>query len=154
MEKQRLAEITAQGKWIYSSYIDKATGKRAKTGRLTSTNSMNFSPPYSGRQYGTFTVRNHPRFGVDAYLSIDRGQLLCDNYNNTNVLVRFDNGPSASYSCGEPTDYSSETVFIHNVAGLESRMKTAKKMYVTINVYQEGSRTWEFIVQGYDREKI
>ena len=148
------AELEARGEWAYSGYRDDATGKRAKTASLTSKNSMNFGFPYSGTQYGTFTVRNHPRFGVDAFLSIKEGQLLCDSYSNANVLVRFDNGPATRYSCGEPADHSSTTVFIHNVSGLEARMKTAKKMYVTVSVYQEGSRTWEFNVKNYDRTKV
>lgn len=153
LAKQK-AEREARGEWTYSGYTDDATGKRAKTASLTSKNSMNFGFPYSGTQYGRFTVRNHPRFGVDAYLQIDKGQLLCNSYSNTTVLVRFDNGAATRYSCGEPADHSSETVFIHNVAGLEARMKTAKKMYVTVSVYQEGSRTWEFNVKGYDRSKV
>lgn len=153
LARQR-AEREARGEWSYSGYTDDATGKRAKTASLTSKNSMNFGFPYSGTQYGRFTVRNHPRYGVDAYLSIKEGQLLCDSYSNTTVLVRFDNGAATRYSCGEPADHSSTTVFIHNVAGLEARMKTAKKMYVTVSVYQEGSRTWEFNVKGYDRSKV
>ena len=153
-EAKRKAEIAARGEWNYSGYTDSATGKYAKTASLTSKNSMNFGFPYSGTQYGQFTVRNHPRYGVDAYLSIRKGQLLCNSYSNANVLVRFDNGPATRYSCGSPADHSSTTVFIHNVAGLEARMKTAKKMYVTVSVYQEGSRTWEFNVKGYNRNKV
>lgn len=148
------AALEARGEWNYSNYADDATGKTAKTASVTSKNSMNFGFPYSGSQYGRFTVRNHPRFGVDAYLQIDQGQLLCDTYNNSDVLVRFDNGPATRYSCGSPADHSSETVFIRNVAGLEARMKTAKKMFITVSVYQEGSRTWEFNVKGYDRTKV
>ena len=151
---KQAAELEARGEWLYSSYEDGATGKQAKTGSLTSKNSMNFDFPYGGIQYGRFTVRNHPRYGVDAYLTIDKGQLLCNRYNNTNVLVRFDNGAANSYSCAEPADHSSETVFIEGVGRLEERMKTAKKMYVTVSVYGEGSRTWEFNVKGYNRTKI
>ena len=153
-EAKRKAEIAARGEWSYSSYTDEATGKKAKTGSLISKNSMSFDFPYGGIQYGRFAVRNHPRYGVDAYLSIDKGQLLCDSYNNTTVLIRFDNGAASSYNCGEPADHSSETVFIKGVGRLEARMKTAKKMYVTVSVYGEGSRTWEFNVKGYDRTKI
>ena len=152
--KNKIAKAAAEGEWTYSDYTDDATGKRAKTASLTSKNSMNFGFPYSGTQYGHFTVRNHPRFGVDAYLQIKKGQLLCSTYNNPNVLVRFDDGPATRYSCGSPSDHSSETVFIHNVAGLEAGMKSAKKMYVTVSVYQEGSRTWEFNVKGYNRNKV
>ena len=115
---------------------------------------MNFGFPYSGNQYARFTIRNHPRYGVDAYLDIDKGQLLCDSYSNTTVLVRFDNGPAEQYSCAEPADYSSDTVFITNVSRLESQMKNAKKMYITVSVYDEGQRTWEFNVRNYDRSQV
>ena len=152
--KRNQAKNDSLGEWSYSTYVDQATGKQAKRGSLTSKNSMNFGFPYSGTQYGRFVVRNHPRYGVDAYLSINEGQLLCDNYSNTSVLVRFDNGAASSYTCNSPADHSSQTVFIEGVGRLEGRMKTAKKMYVTINVYGEGSNTWEFNVKGYDRSKI
>ena len=153
-QKEEAERIAALGEWDYSTFSDDATGKLAKTASLTSKNTMNFGFPYSGTQHGTFTIRNHPRFGVDAYLSIRQGQLLCSRYRNANVLVRFDNGAATPYSCNEPADHSSTTVFINNVAGLEARMKTAKKMYVTVSVYQEGSRTWEFNVRNYDRSKV
>ena len=153
-EAKRKAEREARGEWIYSGYTDDATGKYAKTARLTSKNSMNFGWPYSGIQYGEFEIRNHPRYGVDAMLSIDKGQLLCDSYNNTTVLVRFDDRPATRYACADAADHSSDIVFIRNVAGLEAGMKTAKKMFITVSVYQEGSRTWEFNVKGYDRSKV
>ena len=148
------AERDARGEWQYNSYSDSATRKKQKLASLTSKNAMNFGFPYSGTQYGTFSIRNHPRYGVDAYLSIREGQLLCDNYSNTTVLVRFDDGPASAYSCNEPADHSSTTVFIEGVGRLESGIKNAKKMYVTVSVYQEGSRTWEFNVNGYDRSKV
>lgn len=151
---KREAERIARGEWNYYPITDNATGKTAKLGSLTSKNSMNFGSPYSGEQYGRFTVINHPRYGVNAYLSIERGQLLCNNYNNPNILVRFDDGPAVRYSCSEPADYSSDTVFINNVGGLEAGMKTAKKMFITVSVYDEGSRTWEFNVRNYDSSKI
>ncbi|QNI65701.1 hypothetical protein [Synechococcus sp. A15-44] len=153
-EARRKAEIAARGEWIYGGYTDQATGRRAKTASLTSKNSMNFGFPYSGTQYGRFIVRNHPRYGVDAYLKIEQGQLLCNSYSDTNVLIRFDNGAASAYSCTGASDHSTEFAFITNVARLEGRMKTAKKMFITVSVYQEGSRTWEFNVKGYDRSKV
>jgi hypothetical protein len=148
------AEREARGEWVYNSYTDDATGKTAKRGILTSKNTMNFGFPYSGTQHGSFVIRNHPRYGVDAYLTITKGQLLCSTYSNPTVLVRFDNGAASSYNCNSPADHSSDTVFIEGVGRLEGRMKTAKKMYVTVSVHGEGSRTWEFNVKGYDRSRI
>ena len=153
-QAELLAKVEANGEWSYRTYTDEATGKEAKTGSLTSKNSMNFDFPYRGTQYGTFTVRNHPRYGVDAYLSIPKGQLLCSSYSNPTVLIRFDNGAASSYNCNKPADHSSDTVFIEGVGRLEARMKTAKKMYVTVSVYREGSRTWEFNVNGYNKSEV
>jgi hypothetical protein len=156
LAKRKAAAEAAKNapKWYYNTFNDTATGKQSKNATVKSENSMNFGFPYSGTQYGTFTVRNHPRFGVDAFLQIDQGQLLCDSYSNTTVLVRFDNGPATRYGCNSAADHSSDIVFIRNVAGLEAGIKNAKKMYVTVSVYQEGSRTWEFNVKGYDRTKV
>ena len=153
-QKELLAAAEAKGEWAYRTYSDDATGKQAKTANLTSKNTVNFGFPYSGPQNGYFAIRNHPRYGVDAYLSVAKGQLLCDSYSNTTVLIRFDNGAATPYSCGEPADHSSETVFIRGVGALESRMKTAKTMYVTVNVYQQGSQTFRFNVRNYDRSKV
>ena len=147
-------EAAAAGKWNYDTYNDEATGKTAKRAVLISENTMNFSSPYQGTQFGRFTVRNHPRYGIDAFLSIDNGQLLCDNYNNPNILIRFDKGAASTYRCNGPSDHSSDVVFIEGVGRLEDRMRSAKKMYVTISVYREGSRTWEFDVKGYNKDKI
>lgn len=153
-QAELLAKTEANGEWSYRTYTDEATGKEAKTGSLTSKNSMNFDFPYRGIQHGHFTVRNHPRYGVSAYLSIRKGQLLCSSYSNPTVLIRFDNGAASSYNCNKPADYSSNTVFIEGVGRLEARMKTAKKMYVTVSVYNEGSRTWEFNVNGYNKSEV
>ena len=153
-QKAAAAERAAAGKWSYNTYTDDATGRPSKTASLTSENSMQFDFPYGGIQYGRFTVRNHPRHGVDAYLKIDKGQLLCNSYNNPTVLIRFDNGAASSYGCTSAADHSSDIVFIESVARLEDRMRTAQKMYLTVSVYGEGSRTWEFDVKGYNKNKI
>ena len=155
-EANRRAEEArlARGDWEYSTYGDAATGKAAKQASLTSLNTVNWDFPYSGTQNGYFFIRNHPRYGVDAFVKVQKGQLLCDSYSNTTVLVRFDNGPAKSYGCSGAADHSSDVVFINNVSGLESGIKGALKMFITVNVYHEGQQTFEFKVRGYDRSKV
>jgi len=150
------AKLEAQGEWDYGTHIDQATGKIAKTARLTSKNTVNWSFPYSGPQNGTFVIRNHPRHGVDAYMKVEQGQLLCNSYSNTTVLIRFDSGAATPYSCTGAADHSSNIVFIRpgSVGALENRMKTAKTMYLTVNVYQQGGQTFRFNVRNYDRSKV
>lgn len=153
-QKAREAERKARGDWLLSTFTDNATGKPYKTASVTSTNSVNFGFPYSGEQRARFTTRSHPRYGHDAFLNIEKGQLLCGSYSNTTVLIRFDNGPANAYECNGAADNSSDVVFIKGMAQIEARMQNAKTMYVTVNVYQEGQPTFVFNVTGYKRSMI
>lgn len=152
-EKQE-AERKARGDWNLSTSTDDATGKPFKTASITSTNTVNFSFPYSGEQRARFTTRSHPRYGHDAFLTIEQGQLLCSSYSNTSVLIRFDDGPATAYKCNGAADNSSDVVFIEGISQIEAQMQTAKTMYVTVNVYQEGQPTFAFNVTGYKRTMI
>ena len=65
-----------RGKWEYRDYEDKASGKTAFKASLLSENKINLSFPYSGSQNGTLSVRNHPRWGKNIFLKIEKGQIL------------------------------------------------------------------------------
>ena len=147
-------EYAELGRWYYHTWKDDATGKNYKVASVESENRINLDFPYSEKQHAHLKLRKHPRWGFDAYLSIDQGQILCDSYSNTTVIARADNGPIKSYRCGSPADHSSDTVFIKDFQGLETQIKGANKMYVTVSIYQEGSRTFEFKVKGYDSTRI
>jgi len=142
------------GDWVYGKPTDNATGKKYRTANVSSENSLYLSSPYDGEQSAYLRLRTHPRYGFDVYVQIEKGQILCDDYNNTNVLVRFDDGPAVPYSCGEPADYSSNLVFIRGGEQFEAAMKKAKMAHITLNLYQEGSKTLTFKVKGYDSSKI
>ena len=142
------------GDWYYGSPTDDATGKKYKTATIYSENKFNLSSPYDGEQEASLKMRTHPRWGFDAIVRIEKGQILCDTYNNTTVLVRFDDGPAVPYSCGEPADHSSDVVFIRGAEKFEAGMKRAKMAHITLRIYQEGSRTMTFKVNGYDSGKV
>lgn len=148
------AEKATYGAWNYSRNEDMATGKMSSTASIQSENSLSFGFPYQGTQFANLTLRKHPRYGFDAYISIGQGQILCNEYSNSYILVRFDNGNSRQYECGQPQDNSSTITFIRNAGEFERALKGASIAYITLTFYQEGNQTLKFKVKGYDPTRI
>jgi len=139
--------------WSYEHTGD-AMGKDAVyEAAVSSSNTVNFSFPYSGEQHGHLTLRTHPRYGKDVIFSIAKGQILCPSYEGCTVLVRFDDQESTKYSAAGPEDHSSETIFIRNYAKFLEKLAKAKRVRIAPNVYQQGSPVFEFDVSGFDQTK-
>ena len=133
-----------KGKWEYRDYEDKASGKTASKASLLSENKINLSFPYQGFQNGTLSVRNHPRWGKNIYLKIEQGQILSIDgysYDNKYFLVRFDDGDVKKWNYVGSSDQSSDIIFISNEKKFLKQLTTANKIYITINLYQDGQRT-------------
>ncbi len=116
---------------------------------VTSLNFASFSAPYQGPQHARLVLRTHPRWGKAVIFSIEKGQLLCSSYDGCSVLVRFDDGKAQTYSAQEPADNSTETLFISNYARFLAGLQKAKRVKLSVNVYQEGSQTFDFDVSGF-----
>ena len=142
----------AIAKWTYFSDEDSMSSKIMRTASINSSNSIDLSFPYSGTQYASLQLRNHPRYGKDVIFSIDKGQLLC-SYNGCNVLVRFDEGSPIRFSANEPSDHSTTYLFIGNYAGFMKKMLKAKTVRIAVDFYQHGSQTFEFDVSGFDQNR-
>ncbi|MDA9704158.1 hypothetical protein N9U76_01820 [Prochlorococcus sp. AH-736-L19] len=143
------------GKWEYRDYEDKASGKTAFKASLLSENKINLSFPYSGSQNGTLSVRNHPRWGKNIFLKIEKGQILSiDGYSfdNKYFLVRFDDGDVKRWNYVGSSDQSSDIIFISNEKKFLKQLTTANKIYITINLYQDGQYTFVFDPKGLKKE--
>lgn len=140
-------------KWQYSQNEDKMTGGRTYYALVTSSNSVDFSFPYSGPQNATITLRNDPKYGKDVIFSIEKGQILCNSYEGCNVLVRFDDGKPVTYSANPPSDNSSETIFISNYTKFLTNLSKAKIVRISPTIYQQGAPVFEFDIEGFDTEK-
>lgn len=148
------AEKASLGDWQYSTNEDMATGKKSSSATLQSENTLRFGFPYEGSQFARLTLRKHPRYGFDAFISISEGQILCNDYTNPYILVRFDDGDMQQFECAEPADNSSTYSFIRNADQFERALKRASVAYITLTFYQEGSQALKFKVKGYDSSKI
>jgi len=146
-----------KGKWEYRNYEDKASGKTAFKASLLSENKINLSFPYQGSQNGTLSVRNHPRWGKNIYLKIEQGQILSiDGYSfdNKYFLVRFDDGDVKKWNYVGSSDQSSDIIFISNEKKFLKQLTAANKIYITINLYQDGQYTFVFDPKGLRNEFI
>lgn len=149
-EKKKLAD-----KWIYYNNKDEMTGKTTVSANIYSENTVNFSFPYNGTQKGRLQIRNHPSFGKDIILSIEKGQIQCQSYNGCTVKVRFDNNKAVSWNASGAADNSTEVVFISNYSLFIKKLRNAKTVLIQPSIYQEGQPIFRFEVGGfnYDRYK-
>lgn len=139
--------------WVYDARDDKMTGGKTRHAYVLSTNTVGFGSPYSGAQHGRLALRTDPKYGRDVIFSIERGQLLCRSYEGCDVLIRFDDGKPERFAAVGPADNSSETVFIRNYDRFLGKLRRAKVVRISMNVYQEGSPVFEFDVSGFDHAK-
>ena len=129
------------------------TGGATRHAYVLSTNTVNFGAPYAGEQHGRLSIRTDPKYGRDIIFSIERGQLLCRSYEDCDVLVRFDDGKPERFSAVGPADSSSETIFFRNYDRFLGKLRQAKMVRISLNVYQQGAPVFEFDVSGFNQAK-
>jgi len=133
--------------WGYETDTDKMTSKLSYVAAINSSNQLQFDAPYNGGS--TATVRIENKTGDNnIMLSIDKGQFICDVSDGCAIRVRFDSDPAITFHASEPTDYSSTDLFIDPEPKFIAHAKTAKKMIIEAQFYQEGMRDMEFNVAG------
>jgi len=124
------------------------SGKNIAFAKATSLNREDLHWPYGPGIAATLTLRKHPRSGKNAYVSLDKGQILCRSYESCPIMIRFDDRPAERYSAIAPSDGSTEIVFIQNYAKFFSQLKQSKKVLIELPMYQDGNRSWQFKVNG------
>jgi len=125
--------------WSYSKKHDDVRNGDIVTASSRSTNSIDLDFPYAGGTWLTVTVRKHPAWGTNVYFSINQGQLICHSYDDgCYATVRFDDGPPKRFYLNEPSDNSSDTVFVRGAQGFINKLTKAKKLVVELEFYQSG----------------
>lgn len=151
--KVEVAEADRGKQWNYGESEDSMSSKTTYAATVTSTNTLELDFPYQGKQHATLTLRRHPRWGNDVMFSIEKGQILCSSY-DCPIRVRFDDGPAQTFSGNEPSDNSSEYVFIPGFGSFAKKLEKAKKVKIEVNVYQHGVLVSEFDVDGFKPERL
>ncbi len=135
--------------WIYSDEKDAISQKTINQAAIFSSNAIEFRPPYEEKQRARLFLRKHPRYGNDVILTIKRGQFQC-RYDDCSITVRFGDGKARKFSAGEPSDRSSDMLFIKDYNGFLSQLRKVDKIYIEAAFFQEGNHVFEFETGGLE----
>lgn len=139
-------EAAAGESWDYSTSIDKMTSQKTVHAVIRSSNSLSLQFPYKGSNFGRLLVRQHPKYGTDVIVDVDKGQILCRSYDGCSVSVRFDSGKPSTFSATPPADHSSDTIFLQNAQRFIASARKAKRILVQLTFFQSGMQVLEFEV--------
>lgn len=143
----------SQARWSYPENQDQMTSAVTSHAITTSLNSFELGFPYTGRQSARLNLRKHPRYGIDVLVSVERGQILCDNYSNTTVNVRFDDEAPRRYGCDSPSSNESDVIFIENPRDFIRRAKRAERVLIELQFFQNPPVVLEFDTAGLDEAR-
>lgn len=134
---------------LYSHTPDEMTGKPIVYTSVKSTNTVSFGYPYAGAQYAKLLLRQHPRFGLNVILSIERGKFVTSEHGGT-LLARFDNGSLLEFHGFGAADESENTLFLddEDSAKFLAQLKQAQVVRLSATVYQNGNNVFKFRVAG------
>jgi len=143
------APVVAPPRWRYVNPTDAISGKSYRLAQVKSVNSLALDYPYRGANFGTLSVRQHPQFGLDVIVSVEKGQILCpgDDYWTCVFMIRFDEGEPERFTAKKAADGSSTVVFAAYPKWALQKLRAAKKITVQLLMYQSGNQVLTFEVE-------
>lgn len=134
------------GAWDYSESEDEMTSKKIFSAELMANETLYFSPPYDGRSKASLIIRNSGS-GNDALLSVSKGQFITRD--GTTVKIKFDSAQPVTFNTSSPSDGSTNAIFIENTKKLIKKIKSAKKIKIQAEFYDDGLKIMTFDVAGF-----
>ena len=143
-----LCSTYANADWQYRNQTDKMTDAKVTFSTLESNNSLSLGFPYQGSNYGTITIRKNGRSSPHVYVSVEKGQILCNSWDRCVIKVRFDSSPPMSFAGAPPSDHSSTHVFLSPEKKFIDHASKATKILVELPIFQAGNQTLEFFTSA------
>ena len=141
-----------KSKWEYSESVDEMTDKKSYLAYIVSENEVDFEFPYNGGSNLLLYLRNDPQYGQNVYIKITKGQFNMDLLDGQTIKVRFDEDQAFNVKCSGPSDHSMDVLFLNGYKKVVDRLKTAKTMKVSVEFFNEGTRTFTFDVANLNWE--
>ncbi len=135
--------------WHFETTDDPMSRGRTVTGYLDSSNTIDLSFPYAGRQHGHLMLRKHPRRGFDIVFGVDRGQINC-GIDTCDILIRFDDGAPVHFTAGKPNDHSTMAVFLRDRKRFMALARKARVARFQVEFFQMGSHIIVFDLAGIE----
>lgn len=136
----------ANAQWAYTFERDPMTDGQNIEARVRSANVHTFAFPYRGGTRATLVIRSHPKFGVNVFMWIDRGQFGC--HRDCSVQVRFDDAEPIDAAITGSGDGSSDIVFFSDEEAFIEKAKLARRVRISATYFQHGDLMYEFRTPG------
>jgi hypothetical protein len=146
---ERLRRLSLGTAWRYAMSPDDMGAGEIKTASLKSENEFQFAFPYQGSQRATLTIRQHPRWGLDIFVQVERGQFL-SCVSDCYASIRFDAGETYQVELAGPADMSSTIRFFRNSPEILAALRTSNTVMMEVDFYNEGRRVLEFGTSGLE----
>lgn len=136
--------------WKYETHLDDMSGGKVRYAAVRSSNEFEFKFPYQGAQRASLVVRQHPRWGLNVYVNIERGQFLPCFTDDCTAVMRFDDGPSEQVGMDAPTDMDATIRFLRSPENVLNRLRKSRTVRIEVPFFNEGNRILTFEVDGLD----
>ena len=153
----KAAPVAAQkvkSNWRFGENVDKMSGEVTKWAMTDSTNKVKMDFPYNGGSEGTIVV-----FEKNVKIHISKGQVMCSNYSGCLIKVKFDDEQPVDYLAVGPENGQHSHVYLgytetggNGAKKFMDKLRTAKRVMISMEVYQENSPVWEFNVEGFQKK--
>lgn len=130
--------------WRKETVVDELSQRPITYLSAQSRETVNLAFPYQGEQRAEPVFREHPQHGSEAYLTLERGQIVCP-IGRCTVDIAFDDEEPTSWRSTDAADHSSNIVFFRNHARLRRRVEEAREVRVAITLFRQGTHTFTFL---------
>lgn len=132
--------------WRYSEKVDDVSGGQIRSASVLSSNTLDFSFPYEGRQRARLGLRDHPRWGRTVWLEIERGQFAC--YFECYVQARFGDGKTRAFKVEVPESHDATVRFVSDDAAFVDALRRSDRLYLEASFFHQGTHTLTFETEG------
>ena len=133
--------------WSYEEGVNEMTSKTYYMANILSPDVVNMDVPYEGGSYLSILV-NQSGDTPDAAVFISKGQLFTE-YGKEYIMVRFDNEEAVFFKVSKSPDGNAKMLIIDDAAGFVSKLKTAEKVAVQCQFYNNGTHVFKFATEGF-----
>lgn len=138
-------------KWTLEVSVDKmGRGSRVEAKKVSS-NTLEFSFPYNGKQRSTLHFIKFIENQKRVVISVDRGQFN-NIYMNNSVDVKFDDNKVKKYKYDFSGDGNMNYILLNDFNSFVKSAKVSKKVMIEAKFYQSGNQILEFDLTGFDWE--
>lgn len=140
--------------WTYSTWTGEMEQRPTREACVNSRDQVVLDWPYKPVT-AQLCLRSSPKSGRDIYFILNGdGQIICHRYSNCPVRIRFDDGAPLSMTGGDPSDGSTNAVFLRSVDSVARRLAAANSATIELTYYKAGSQAVSFPVGGLDLSQV